>query len=243
MTHAASATHFKLIGGALCLDLVNTIDWRDGGEHANELLNGYGDLVQWAEQAGALDAVEAAALEREAAQHPRRAAAALGHAVDLRELLRALFHAGARKEPLDAGVTAAFNASLREALSHVRVVPADASTDARATRRLQGERAPAQASSAASSARWRWTWGGSAASISDSVDSGDALERVLWPVVWSAAQLLTSSEVSLVRECAGPACGWMYVDRSRNHMRRWCSMDGCGTRAKARRYYQRKKEK
>lgn len=64
---------------------------------------------------------------------------------------------------------------------------------------------------------------------------GDDLQSPLWPVIWSAVQLLTSDEAANIRICAAPDCGWMYVDRSRNGMRRWCQMETCGTRAKSRR--------
>ena len=64
---------------------------------------------------------------------------------------------------------------------------------------------------------------------------GEDLQSPLWPVVWSAAQLLTSDESRNIHICAAPDCGWMYVDRSRNGMRRWCQMETCGTRAKGRR--------
>lgn len=68
---------------------------------------------------------------------------------------------------------------------------------------------------------------------------GSALESPLWPIAWSAAQLLASEEQSRLRVCAGPDCGWVYVDRSRNRMRRWCQMETCGNRAKASRRYSR----
>jgi predicted RNA-binding Zn ribbon-like protein len=58
---------------------------------------------------------------------------------------------------------------------------------------------------------------------------------VVWPVIWSAASLLTSGELRSVRVCDGDDCGWMYVDRSRNGFRRWCQMRTCGTREKGRR--------
>jgi predicted RNA-binding Zn ribbon-like protein len=61
------------------------------------------------------------------------------------------------------------------------------------------------------------------------------LSSVLWPVLWTAAGLLTSDEASKIRKCGGPACGWFYVDRSRNGLRRWCEMSVCGTREKNRR--------
>ena len=54
-------------------------------------------------------------------------------------------------------------------------------------------------------------------------------------MAWSAAALLTGPEVESIRVCAGPDCGWVYVDRSRNHLRRWCEMETCGTSEKNRR--------
>jgi predicted RNA-binding Zn ribbon-like protein len=68
---------------------------------------------------------------------------------------------------------------------------------------------------------------------------GEELESPLWPIVWSAAELLASHETDALRICAGVDCGWMYVDRSRNHLRRWCEMATCGTAAKNRRRAQR----
>jgi predicted RNA-binding Zn ribbon-like protein len=65
--------------------------------------------------------------------------------------------------------------------------------------------------------------------------------KLLGPIAWSAAELLTSEQLSSLRECAGEACGWLFLDLSKNHSRRWCAMNDCGGREKARRYYQRKK--
>ena len=64
---------------------------------------------------------------------------------------------------------------------------------------------------------------------------GESPESLLWPVVWAAAELLSSSDVERLRMCAGEDCGWMYVDRSRNGLRRWCEMSVCGTAEKNRR--------
>jgi predicted RNA-binding Zn ribbon-like protein len=66
-----------------------------------------------------------------------------------------------------------------------------------------------------------------------------ALDQMLWPIARSAAELLTSDELDSVRECANDTCGWLFVDTSKNHSRRWCSMSDCGNRAKARRHYAR----
>jgi predicted RNA-binding Zn ribbon-like protein len=73
--------------------------------------------------------------------------------------------------------------------------------------------------------------------------TGCALDeaRLLGPVAWSAAELLGSSEsLSKLRQCAGEECGWLFLDLTKNHSRRWCDMDDCGSKAKAKRYYRKK---
>jgi predicted RNA-binding Zn ribbon-like protein len=72
--------------------------------------------------------------------------------------------------------------------------------------------------------------------------AADGLARPLWPVVYSAAELLVSDQTGRIHECAGDTCSWLFLDTSRNHSRRWCDMKGCGNRAKARRHYQRAKQ-
>jgi len=64
------------------------------------------------------------------------------------------------------------------------------------------------------------------------------LDQMLWPVIHSAAELLTSDKLDRVCECRGENCGWLFIDMSRNRSRRWCDMKDCGNRAKARRHYQ-----
>jgi predicted RNA-binding Zn ribbon-like protein len=68
-------------------------------------------------------------------------------------------------------------------------------------------------------------------------DMGEDLRSVLWPVAYSAGELLRSAERGRVKEC--PGCGWLFVDTSKNGSRRWCSMYTCGTRDKMRRYHRR----
>jgi predicted RNA-binding Zn ribbon-like protein len=77
---------------------------------------------------------------------------------------------------------------------------------------------------------FRWSWPGF---------PGD-LESLLWPVAKSAADLLTSEKLARVRECAGDTCGWLFIDTSKNHSRRWCDMRDCGNVAKAKRHYRKK---
>ncbi len=69
------------------------------------------------------------------------------------------------------------------------------------------------------------------------------LTSVIWPVVWSAAMLLHSDEFGRIGECEADDCGWLFVDHSRRHNRKWCQMEVCGNRAKAQRFYRRSQEK
>jgi predicted RNA-binding Zn ribbon-like protein len=69
-----------------------------------------------------------------------------------------------------------------------------------------------------------------------------SFESPLWPVVHSAVRLLTGPEVSRLRRCASEECDWMFLDRSKRGNRRWCDMTVCGNRAKARRFYARRKK-
>jgi predicted RNA-binding Zn ribbon-like protein len=42
-----------------------------------------------------------------------------------------------------------------------------------------------------------------------------------------------------IRGCANPECVLWFYDVSKNGRRRWCSMEGCGNRAKAARFQER----
>jgi predicted RNA-binding Zn ribbon-like protein len=54
-----------------------------------------------------------------------------------------------------------------------------------------------------------------------------------------ALDLLQSPHLHRLRRCEGPGCGWLFLDRSRSHTRRWCSSVNCGNRDRARRHYAR----
>jgi predicted RNA-binding Zn ribbon-like protein len=67
-------------------------------------------------------------------------------------------------------------------------------------------------------------------------------ESVLWPVARSAAELLTSGDLSRLRQCGGDDCGWIFEDTTRNRSRHWCDMRDCGNRARVRRFRRRQKD-
>ena len=145
-----------------------------------------------------------------------------------------LLHDG-RSRPQVAAAVLARAITLRGALFalfsaavHDRPAPPDAlnSLNAELARSLPHARLVAAADGCA------WSWD----------DDPAALDRPLWPIARAAADLLTdTTELSRVRLCASDNCDWLFLDLSKNRSRQWCSMQGCGNRAKARRFYQRKR--
>jgi predicted RNA-binding Zn ribbon-like protein len=67
------------------------------------------------------------------------------------------------------------------------------------------------------------------------------LTAPLWKVFKSAYDILVADGSKYVKECS--ACGWLFLDKSRTHTRRWCNPLECGSVDKATRYYHRMKAK
>ncbi|MFF7181279.1 CGNR zinc finger domain-containing protein [Streptomyces sp. NPDC008121] len=66
-----------------------------------------------------------------------------------------------------------------------------------------------------------------------------------WLAAWTAAEVylqLLDENPERIRKCANPECVLHFYDVSKNGGRRWCSMVGCGNRAKAHRHYSRRKQ-
>lgn len=61
---------------------------------------------------------------------------------------------------------------------------------------------------------------------------------VLSAVAGDAIDLLGGPRAVRLKRCQGVNCAIPFVDTSRPGSRRWCSMDRCGNRAKARTHYQ-----
>lgn len=74
----------------------------------------------------------------------------------------------------------------------------------------------------------RWEW----------MDPEARLDFPLWPVSRAAAALVTS-DLARLRQCGGDQCGWLFLDRSRNRSRQWCTMEDCGNVSKVRRFRER----
>ncbi|HEY7426633.1 MAG TPA: ABATE domain-containing protein [Gemmataceae bacterium] len=58
-------------------------------------------------------------------------------------------------------------------------------------------------------------------------------EELLQPIAEAAADLICNQDFRLIRSCEGSACTLLFLDRTKAHSRRWCSMAVCGNRAKA----------
>ena len=180
---------YQPIGGALCLDFANTVDWHDS-ERPVELLADSDSLATWARMVG----------EGE----PDVDAADLGCAIELRDALWAAFRATTRGQPVPPAALVVLNRNLDLAPGHRRL--------------------------ALSGGRVEW---------SDRAVRG--IDGLLTRIAGSAATLLTEPRrLSRVRMCEGEGCGWLFLDESRGARRRWCSMQSCGNRAKARAHYRRK---
>ncbi|SHM58891.1 CGNR zinc finger domain-containing protein [Cryptosporangium aurantiacum] len=64
-----------------------------------------------------------------------------------------------------------------------------------------------------------------------------------WLPAWTALRVyldLLDQRGGRIRKCANSECVLHFVDATARNARRWCSMDACGNRAKARRHYTRK---
>jgi predicted RNA-binding Zn ribbon-like protein len=208
---------FRFIGGHVAADFVNTVTWERAGLDRDRLSD-YRRVVQWAEEAGVIDRAAAARLLAAALVRPAKAEKVYRTSRHLRDVLRRLLTgAGARTLDTPEGkrTLAEFNELLARPLERMRL-------DAPAT----SHGVSPEATEALS-----WSWEG----------ADSRLDAPLWPVIWATAQLLASPDVAQLRVCEGVDCGWVYLDHSRNGLRRWCEMQTCGTREKSRRRAERQK--
>ena len=58
-------------------------------------------------------------------------------------------------------------------------------------------------------------------------------DALMMPIAESVAKLVCEDDFTHVKACEGHNCTLMFVDRTKAHGRRWCSMAVCGNRAKA----------
>ncbi len=213
---ALDALHLPpALGGSRCLDFINTAEFR-GSSQAIEFLHSYAHVLAWGWRSGTLNAARAQQLLEHAAQQPQTAAAAFQRSIALRETLFRIFAAVAAGLP--SGQEAAVPAVVPGAVQNAFDAFSAALSVALEHRRLV-------------LAEGQFMWGWQAAE--------DDFDSPLWEVLLDAAHLLTGDQRARIGQC--PNCGWLFVDTTRNHSRRWCSMEVCGSQMKSRRQYQRRK--
>jgi predicted RNA-binding Zn ribbon-like protein len=66
-------------------------------------------------------------------------------------------------------------------------------------------------------------------------------ECLLLPIGEEIARFLCIGDFEYVKACEGSTCTLLFVDRTRGHARRWCSMAICGNRAKQAAHRNRRK--
>ena len=209
-TSDSLAATMKLVGGDLCLDFVNTVGGR--------IPDGAGAPGSRVLADKLTDYADLVAWGRHTGS--------LGEA-DARHLVRQ-----AESHPREAeavlgrvlGFREALHRTLRSLMLGRRPGPQDVSV-------LNAEIAAARCREVLVPARdgLHWEW----------ADAAGRLESPLWPVSRAAAALLTSGDLSRLRQCGGERCGWLFLDRSRNRSRQWCTMEDCGNVEKVRRFRQR----
>jgi predicted RNA-binding Zn ribbon-like protein len=142
--------------------------------------------------------------------------------------------ARADREPVRAAAVLELGIALREAIWGVFSALASGEVPRETDLALIGD----AAASGAARSRLVYDRAGVGWSLAPEIDD---LERPLWAIARSAADLLTSADHAKVKECASATCEWVFLDKSRNRSRRWCDMSDCGNRAKARRFQERKR--
>jgi len=217
-------TKFELIGGNVCLDFINTLDDRPSDKPKESLTNYY-ELARFGEDTGILTPEQLDFFFERVHLMPDEAEDALRRAINLREAMYAVFAALMNKQTVPQVAMDTLNAYIQDAALHSRLVQSDVVQPEMVQRDMvQPDMAPREE-------RMEWRF-------DDLTSSFDAM---LWPIARGAADLLASSDLARVRACSSPTCQWFFLDTSKNHHRRWCSMQQCGNRAKVRRFYARRK--
>jgi predicted RNA-binding Zn ribbon-like protein len=214
MTDSTAGT-MKLVGGDPCLDFVNTV----GGRISSRASSSTASLVRNDKLASYGDllawAGHAGLLDERASRKLARHAAQRP-----REASRVLSRAVAGREALHRALS-----SLMEGRPPA---PGDLAI-------LNGELATLRRHERLVAAEDGLRW--------EPARSGSRLDSVLWPVWRAAALLLTSEDGSRLRRCGGEDCGWLFLDHSKNHSRRWCTMEDCGNVSKVRRFRRRRRRR
>jgi predicted RNA-binding Zn ribbon-like protein len=205
----------KRVGGRLCLDFVNTVKGRIEIEDARRGGTRSGHIVG----------------ERVVSYQALVRWGALGGALTERDARKMTREASVR--PVQAAAVLTRSVASREAIYRIFKAAIEQRRPAlQDLAALNSELRIARGhEQLLASPQFAWQW------ETDSL----SLDRILWPIVRSAADLLTAADLSRVRQCPGEECGWLFLDISRSRRRQWCDMAECGNLAKVRRFRDRQR--
>lgn len=114
------SSSYRLLGGALCLNFVNTRNW-SSAERPYDFFWSYLSLLQWALQLGVLTQPQVERLHQIATQHDREAQAVLEKVGPLRQSIYQIFSAAVQGARAPVEDLALLNGVLSGALSHLQV--------------------------------------------------------------------------------------------------------------------------
>lgn len=194
-------------GDHLAMDFLNSTATPSGVRV--EWLGDGAALVGWLEQAGAIEPAVAAKFRTRGAAS-RGLDGVAEQARSLREWLRAFVgrHAGSELGADAAAELSPLNRLLAQDDSYARIEAGGEDT-------LDGGDLPRPPLRLRRARRWT------------------APEQLLLPIAEAIADLVCNADFRLIRACEGSACTLTFLDRTKAHARRWCSMAVCGNRAKA----------
>jgi predicted RNA-binding Zn ribbon-like protein len=191
----------------LALDFLNSIA-SPAGEPIEWLANGE-DLIAWLRQAGIV--AEPVAAEFRSRTGPRALDAVATQARELREWFRGFVRSHAGK-PLS-------RTALRELEPLNELLESD-ETYRQVVAVTPGARG---LNGADVSGALRW----------ETVRRWRAPKSLLLPIAAAIGDIVCRADFTFVRHCEGQGCTLWFLDVSKGHGRRWCSMAVCGNRAKA----------
>ncbi len=193
------------VGDDLALDFLNSVAAPSGRE-IDWLVDG-GDLLAWLEQARAVPADIAAHFRKAAGSRALDGAAT--EARKLREWFREFVrnHAGQPLRERDLRELAPLNTLLARDESFRQIEIAHSGKQNKRERR--------------GVLRWQ------------AQRHWDSPKTLLLPIAEAMGDLVCEKDFTMVRKCESPSCTLWFLDLSKAHARRWCSMAVCGNRAKA----------
>ncbi len=113
-----------LVGGRLCLDFCNTVEYRIRPEPVELLRQGYQSLLRWSELVGIADKNQIGALEALSEREPELCRAAFEKAIALREASYSIFDSIIEKREIGRAALDTVNAAVSEAFARRALVPA-----------------------------------------------------------------------------------------------------------------------